>query len=229
MRQEILRRTIHPEVRVADDKAALVEYIASDESVDSYGEVIRAAGWRFDRFSRNAPFVDSHDYSTIDKLVGRVVDFRVEKRHLVETVQWAVDVPSNELARRGYEMTKAGYLRAVSVGFVPVTVLTEYNDPAQYAQQLAELDLGDGVRPRAIYLEQQQVELSAVIIGANAAALARGYKAGLLDERFLDWICQERARRETAMHAGQPADACTARQRAREQFLGRIEALIKRL
>src|SRR5262245_42586020 len=99
-----LTRTIHPEVRVLDETKGLVQYVASDESLDSYREVIRAAGWRFTNFSRNAPFVDSHDYSSIDKLVGKVTEFKVDKGRLVETVQWAIDVPGNLLAQRGFAM-----------------------------------------------------------------------------------------------------------------------------
>ena len=58
-------RTIHPEVRVIDASRGIVDYIASDESLDSYREAIKAAGWKFTRFAKNSPFVDSHDYSTI--------------------------------------------------------------------------------------------------------------------------------------------------------------------
>jgi phage/plasmid-associated DNA primase len=43
---------------------------------------------------------------------------------LVETVKWAHDVPENRLAQLGYAMTKAGHLKAVSVGFIPTKMLT---------------------------------------------------------------------------------------------------------
>ena len=115
-----LIRTIHPEVRVIDAKAGVVEYIASDESIDCHREIIKAAGWRFDNFRKNAPFVDSHNYDSIECLLGRVTDFRVEGRQLIERVQWAVDVAEQPLARLGFNMTQAGYLKAVSVGFFPV-------------------------------------------------------------------------------------------------------------
>ncbi len=73
----MLRRTITPVVRVLDERQGIVEYNASDPSVDTYREVISPDGWRFDRFTKNAPFVDSHCYDSIDKLLGKVVDFRV--------------------------------------------------------------------------------------------------------------------------------------------------------
>ena len=62
---------------------------------------------------KNAPFVDSHDYSTFEKLVGKVIDFRVDARkgQLVNRFQWAVDVPDNQLAQLGWKMTESGYLK----------------------------------------------------------------------------------------------------------------------
>ena len=71
----VLRREIHPEARVLDDRQGIVEYVASDEAIDSDAEIIRADGWRFDRMRKNAPFVDSHKYGTIGGLLGKVVDF----------------------------------------------------------------------------------------------------------------------------------------------------------
>src|SRR5882724_11029049 len=110
-----LIRTIHPEVRVIDKAKGIVDYVASDETLDSYREIIRADGWRFTHFKKNAPFVDSHDYNTIGNLLGKVTDFKIEKKQLVERVQWAVDSDS-DLAKLGFSLTEGGYLKAVSVG-----------------------------------------------------------------------------------------------------------------
>jgi hypothetical protein len=184
-----LTRTLHPEVKILDPRAGIVQYIASDESIDSYREVIRADGWRFNHFAKNSPFVDSHNYDSITSCLGKVIDFRIEDAprrsdgqggpRLLETVQWAIDVPENQLAQIGWKMTAAGYLKAVSVGFWPLTVLTP-QDGRQWQAQLAELGLDKNNPPRAIYTEQEQVELSCCIIGANPNALAKCVKAGVL-------------------------------------------------
>src|SRR3954468_16810044 len=96
-----LHRTLTPEVRIIDAKQGLVDYVASDQTLDSYNEIIVASGWKFSRFAKNSPFVDSHDYYCIDKLLGKVVDFRVDGKKLIEQVQWAIDVPENALAQLG--------------------------------------------------------------------------------------------------------------------------------
>src|ERR1035441_8084218 len=125
MQQQItsIRRDLHPQIRVIDSKRGTVEYIASDETIDSYGEVVKAAGVDFSRFQKNAPFVNSHDYSSIENLLGQVVDFRVANRRVVETVQFAIDVPTQPLARMAFDMTAAGFLKAVSIGFIPTATV----------------------------------------------------------------------------------------------------------
>lgn len=182
-----LRRTIHPQVRVLDTKAGLVEYIASDESLDSYNEIVRADGARFDRFQKNAPFVDSHNYESIDCLIGQVVECRVSNRRVIETVKWAIDVPSNVLAQKGFEMTAAGYLKAVSIGFMPVRYVAKWdNNPTAFQDAIKELNGVDAAADvNTIYLEWQQMELSACVIGANANAVAqieKAWRAGLLND-----------------------------------------------
>jgi len=221
---KILRRTIHPTVKVLDAKTGTAEYVASDSSVDSFKEVIRADGWRFTMFSKNSPFVDSHDYSSIKNLLGKVVDFKVAGNKLVETVQWAKDVAENTLAQIGWKMTEAGFLKAVSVGFWPTKWITKGD--AEYARHLKELNIEPMTDVRTIFTEQEQIELSACIIGANPNALARSYKDGIITDADLDLLSTEQAKRETATNATHPAGALIAERQAQEAFWRRIENAI---
>jgi hypothetical protein len=227
------RRTLHPQIRVIDANTGTVEYIASDESLDSYREIVLASGWRFDRFAKNAPFVDSHNYESIDCLLGRVVDYNVTGKRLVETVKWAIDVPANTLAQKGFAMTQAGYLKAVSVGFMPTRAVTRYDsDPRPYTEVCADLDLDPtdrDVAPSVIYQEQQQIELSACIIGANGNAVAKSYKAGILTDADLELLSALQAKRETAASTDDPAHVEAARERARTGFLVEYQTLIAKL
>lgn len=230
MKTETIRRQMAVEVRVLDQAKGVVEYIASDETLDSYREIVRADGWRFDLFAKNAPFVDSHDYSCIDRLVGKVVDFTVTGKRLVETVQWAIDVPENSLAQLGWRMTSAGYLKAVSVGFRPEKMVTKWDqDPGNFNAALVQMKIPQGTDVRAIYLQQQQLELSSVIIGANPNALAKAYKAGVIDESGVDFLSGEYALREqhasAASDPGHAADEATAQ--ARQRFLERFQQIVR--
>ncbi len=232
--KNLIHRTIHPVVRVTDEKAGIVEYVASDETLDSYREVIRADGWRFDQFRKNAPFVDSHDCSTIMNQVGVVLDYRVSGRQLIETVKWAVDVAENKLAQLGFAMTKGGYLKAVSVGFIPERFVTKWDsDPKPWQAALKDLGMHEEDGVRCIYICQQQKELSACILGANPNALAvevaKAYKAGVLDDAALDTLSSAHSQRKTDNPADGPAAAALSRQRARQEFLEKIDKITKKL
>lgn len=193
---KMITRTIHPEIRVLDEKTGVVDYVASDQTIDSYREVIKADGWRFNIFQRNSPFVDSHGYYTIANQLGRVVDYKVEKKRLHNTVKWAIDVEENQMARFGFNMTKAGYLKAVSVGFKPVSSVARWSNGEafqQWEKELGKLKIEDGAeQPNRIYLEQEQIELSAVVIGANPNALvqmtAKAYKADVIGDETIAWL-----------------------------------------
>lgn len=180
---ERLARTLHPEIKVVSASEATVDYIASDATLDCYNEVLRAEGARFSRFIKNAPFVDSHDYSTIEKLLGSVTAFEVKGGKVIERVKWAVDV--SPLAALGFKLTESGHLKAVSVGFLPLKYA--WRDQPEFAQMAKDmgLDVETATKCRCIHFEWEQIELSACIIGANPSALAKAFGEGVLRERDL--------------------------------------------
>lgn len=172
------RRTLSVETRILNEGEGLVEYIASDASLDSYGESILPEGWRFDRFAKNAPFVNSHNYGSIEHLLGRVESWRVEGKQLINVVRWAIDVQDSHLIRLGWKLTLGKYLRAVSVGFDPLRWISRGQDGWAENLQRAGLNEEDAGRCWRIWLEQQQIELSACIIGANPSAVAKAVADG---------------------------------------------------
>lgn len=226
-----LRREIHPVVKVLDEKQGLVEYVASDESIDSYGEIVRANGVDFSRFQKNAPFVDSHNYESIGCCLGNVVDYAVKNDTVVETVKWAIGVSSNEtLADWGFAMTKAGFLKAVSIGFLPTKYVTKWdNNPSAWVEACEDVEMTPGANVSCIYLAWQQLELSACCIGANGNAVAKAYKAGILSDAALEKISAEHAKRENASNTGSPDAVLLARRRAQDRFLLEMQLTINQL
>ena len=105
-------------------------------------------------------------------------------------------------------------------------------DKTAWKQQLSDLKVHEEDGVRAVYVEQQQVELSAVVVPANPNALvqlAKGYKAGVLTDRDIEFLSGEVARANTASAAtspGQAADEAIAR--GREQFLARFTQITQR-
>lgn len=178
------RTLLNCKVNILDEKAGIVQYVASDQTVDSDREIVRAAGWRFDALPKNAPFVDSHNYSSIEFKLGEIIDWEVKGDTLLESVKWLTDCPEHKLATIGWKMTLAGMPPAVSVGFLPVQVALRSGSRNDWrsACEAVKVDPNrtDAVR---ISLVQQQKELSAVILGANPNAVARAYKSGIITDR----------------------------------------------
>jgi hypothetical protein len=161
-----------------------------------------------------------------------VVDFEVKNGRLVETVQWAIDagLPETHLAMIGWKMTAAGYLKAVSVGFHPVKAVTMYGDKVAYDAQLAELKLeaaGDDAKPWRIFIEQQQVELSSVIVGANPNALARAYKAGVITDAALESLSAEHDRHSSPSPDKDAQGEMRQRAHRRTRFLENLQNKIR--
>eukprot|EP00112_Aurelia_sp_Birch-Aquarium-sp1_P001819 Seg11976.4 transcript_id=Seg11976.4/GoldUCD/mRNA.D3Y31 product="hypothetical protein" protein_id=Seg11976.4/GoldUCD/D3Y31 len=181
-----LYRTIHPEVKVIDEKKGIVEYVASDETLDSHREIVLVNGWRFTNFRKNAPFLNSHGKWSIDDLLGKVLSANVVNNQLIEKVQWAIDVPENEMARLGFNMTVKGYLKGVSVGFMPVESVWRSND-ASWSEALKEhnISVADAAVLRRLFVKQEQLELSSVVIGSNPNALLRAFEDGAVKEEQL--------------------------------------------
>jgi hypothetical protein len=124
-------------------------------------------------------------FSPVRRVSYAVESARVEGRSLIERVRWAKDVEENHLARLGWKMTLGGFLKAVSVGFFPTKWARNGGDGFQAACAEIGLKPENAKDVRAIYLEQEQIELSACIIGANPNALAKSFAAGCIGDADL--------------------------------------------
>ena len=137
---------------VSDDRTA--RFVASDESVDRYGDIIVARGWDTQHFKTNPQFLFGHDSSALP--IGKVVKTWVEGTRFMADVEFAPE-GMDDFADKTYKFLKAGFLNAVSVGFTA--------KKQEYLR--SDKDQITGVK----YLEQELLELSLVPIPANANAL----------------------------------------------------------
>jgi hypothetical protein len=232
-RSNPIRREITVEAKVLNEKEGLVRYVASDETLDCYNEIVRASGWRFTQFAKNAPFVDSHDYSSVTKLLGQVVAFEVKGGQLIEDVKYALTTAGNTLADWTFAMVRDKFLRAVSVGFVPSNWASKWDsDKSKLLAQIAELKLDSQTAAKlsAVYIEQEQIELSQCVIGANPNALAKSYamvarahKAGCLSEENIHQFSSLIANVNSVRSSPHRADDDRTRRRTRAAVLLEIE------
>ncbi len=169
-----LRRGMEVEVSDQSDRSEgsdVLEFVASDETLDRYGEVIAADGWRLENYRRNPVFQNSHQYGDVLFTLGRARQTEVVGGKLVQRIEFATEI--NPMARIAHGLYKGGFLKAVSVGFVPI----KWEDPSDLNPNLSlNLNL-----PRRRYLEQELLEVSAVSIPANPNALIMGIKSGAVE------------------------------------------------
>jgi HK97 family phage prohead protease len=143
------KQYIFGEVKKVDDNIVVV---ASDETLDRYGEVIKAEGWELDNFKKHSPMLVNHDQS-VDYLVGKWEDVKVVDNQLLMSPKWADTPKANEVR----SLVEDGFLPTVSVGFIVKQRDEENSDVITKAELL---------------------EVSWVTIPANPSAMMKMMKKG---------------------------------------------------
>ncbi len=134
--------------------------VASDETVDRLGDVVRADGWDLRAYKRNPVFLWAHDYTRTP--IGRSSWVGVDGSRLVATLEFA----PTEFAREVETLYRQRFLRAVSVGFRPRAFTFRKGR--------------DGGVEGIEYTSQELLELSAAPVPANPGALARALDGGVV-------------------------------------------------
>ncbi len=147
----------------ADTNLPIIEFTASDDTLDRYDEVIEAKGWDLTNYRRNPVFQNSHKYGDVMHTLGKSLLTEVRGNALVQRIEFAVAI--NPVAKLTYDLYRGGFLNAVSVGFIPI----EWEDG------------GGATAYRRKFLKQELLELSAVSLPANPNALQNALKAGAVD------------------------------------------------
>ncbi|WP_316234652.1 HK97 family phage prohead protease [Bradyrhizobium sp. SZCCHNR1020] len=153
---------------LADGESRSVSFVFSDGSVDRYGDTINPRGWVLDAFNANPIALFGHDTSSVENVIGRASNVRVEGDRLIGDIEFmSGDVNPN--AEAVFQMVKAGFLRTVSVGFQPIEWVAAK----------------DRSRPGGIdFKKQELVEISVVPVPANGNALSQAKAAGIDIDRL---------------------------------------------
>jgi len=181
----------------ADAQARRMRFVASDESVDRYGDIIRVAGWDLSNFRTNPMLLFGHDSRSI---IGRVPEIGIEGRQLLATAELRPE-GDNELADDIWRGLQGGFIRAVSVGFLPTAepnVMRGEPDDSGYAPITGFEFVG-----------QELLELSVVSVPANPQALALARELRIseasqrrlfdIDERAVARVAAEQRRRSITL------------------------------
>src|SRR5437899_308412 len=57
----------------AGPSTAVLDFVSSDDTLDRYGEIIIASGWRLDKYRRNPVFQNAHQYGDVIFTLGRAL------------------------------------------------------------------------------------------------------------------------------------------------------------
>ena len=146
---------------MADD-ARVASFVFSDSSIDRYGDIIDARGWKLDAFAANPVALSGHDAGSPANVIGRARNVRIEGNKLVGDIEFA-DASVNPNAEIVYQLLKGGYLNTVSIGFQPI-----------------EWEATNKSWPGGIdFKKQELLEISVVPVPANPNALVQAKAAGI--------------------------------------------------
>lgn len=138
---------------VGDDQ---YEFVASDETVDRYGDVVRVNGWELANYKRNPIVLFQHQSSNP---VGIATKVWIEGKALMSRIKLANEgtSPFIDTLRK---LLQQKIVRAVSVGFAPTSEPKYIRDESN--------DRITGME----FVGQELLEISLVSVPANPSALS---------------------------------------------------------
>jgi HK97 family phage prohead protease len=148
-------------LRAGAGDSRVVRFVLSDGSVDRMGDTIDPAGWETDAYLKNPVVLWAHD--ALAPPIGRMLNVFSDGAQLIGDVEFAAP-ETYEYADQIYRLLRDGFLKAGSVGFLPI-----------------EFDFAkDRDRPLGVDFHRQELlEFSIVPVPANANALAEARAKGL--------------------------------------------------
>ena len=149
-------------VKATDDAARTFTGLASTWDLDEGGDIVEKGAytrtldhWRAQGGKRIIPLIDQHNYGSVRRVVGKLIDAKETDAGLETTWQVVEGVDGDEVMTR----LKGGFINGLSIGYEVVQADDEQktvNGVTEYVRHLRELKL---------------YEVSLVIWGMNENAL----------------------------------------------------------
>lgn len=139
-----------------DEENHTAKFILSTGKVDRHGDIVDQDSWILEHFKKNAPFLFHHESNDFPLGKWNKIWFEDDPelgKILVGEAEFGVDI--YDKAKLAFDMVKKGYIKMVSVGFIPHEV--DYDE---------EKDV-------FILSENELLEGSLVNIGSNRDALLK--------------------------------------------------------
>ena len=145
--------------RGLDDESPSLLVRAAMGGEDRKGDVIESSGWDLSGYRENPVFLWAHDRGRPP--IGRALRVLADEKGLVAEIEFA----ETALAKEIEGLYRTGFMRGVSVGFLPLEV---------------EIRKASQGRRAYHYMRQELLEISAVPVPMHAGALSQKEIGGLL-------------------------------------------------
>lgn len=156
VRPHLRKQFVADQVKAAGNRK--LTFTISTGAVDRDRDTLKVDGWRLDNYRKNPVVLWAHDSRGLP--IGRAASILTGSGALKATAEFA-DAETYPFADTVYRMLEGGFLRATSVGFVPIKGL--WNDE----------------RMGIDFEEQELLEFSVVPVPANPEALLDAKAAGI--------------------------------------------------
>ncbi len=145
-------------VKQIDNEKRQIRVLASSKDLDRYDEIILPSAFRehLDNYMRNPVVLSAHlprSSSGEPTIVGRTIKIWIDKTGLWAIIEFA----QTDFAEEYWQLYRDGFMKAVSIGFIPIESKEERID-------------GKQVR---IYTQVELLEISLVAVPANPFALVK--------------------------------------------------------
>lgn len=168
---EVIRKPFTcDEVKIIDKEKRLIGFTISTERIDRMGDVIMVAGWKLKEFRKNPVILFAHN--SRQPPIGKAIKVGKTEDALVATAQF-MDKDLSEFADSIFRMYLEKFMRAVSVGFMPLDREVIRDEDENFT----------GIR----FIKQELLEFSAVPIPANPDALIDARSKGINTQPFRTW------------------------------------------
>lgn len=110
------KKFLDVDVKKADDDQRSFWFTASSEDRDRDGDIMVLKGWRLQNFKKNPVILWAHNYTRPP--IGKAIDIEKNDSKLSLKIKF-VDGSIDPFAEQVYQLVKEGFLKTVSVGFIP--------------------------------------------------------------------------------------------------------------
>lgn len=172
-------------VKGGDSDKKIYYFVASSEvEPDRDGDIVVVDGIDVDNFKKNPVILFAHNYGSLP--VGKAVDIKKDGEELIIGVEFA----DTEEGRKTEYLVSSGYMKAVSIGFIPKEIYSDVwygakkksdlptDYPEWYEKNKDKVLMAD-----TIIFKSELLELSVVPVPANQNALL------VMRSKGIDNIC----------------------------------------